>query len=98
MARYKRKSIEVDALSFEEFIQLGLKLVDEKDLINGMPWSFKVNGCAVTHEEDDHYIISTPDEDGITLRSMTPDHMLIMDHDSVYPVLKSHFDKLYTEM
>lgn len=44
-------------ISFEEFIQHGRD--NGANIVNGMPWSWKINGWPVTHENDDRYIIQT---------------------------------------
>jgi len=45
-------------VTFDEFLQYGID--HGANIVNGMPWSFMFNGHAVTHENDDLYLIGTP--------------------------------------
>jgi hypothetical protein len=44
------------SMTFDEFVEYGKAHTD--NIVNGMPWSFEFYGCAVTHENDDLYLIS----------------------------------------
>lgn len=44
--------------TFDEFVQYGRD--HGANIVNGMPWSFKFHGHAVSHETDDHYLICIP--------------------------------------
>jgi hypothetical protein len=46
-------------MSFNELIQNGL--LNGANVNNGMPWSWKINGKSITHENDNCYIIETID-------------------------------------
>ena len=46
------------AMTFEEFVEYGIAVGG--NVVKGMPWSFEFHGCAVTHENDDLYLISRP--------------------------------------
>jgi hypothetical protein len=41
--------------NFDEFVYYGVH--HGGNIVRGMPWSFKFYGHAVTHEDDNHYII-----------------------------------------
>lgn len=71
MGVYRKKPVEIEAITFEEFVQYGHE--NGGNIVNGMPWSFKYNGYPVTHENDECYLIITL---GGTMR-FTPDDMLI---------------------
>lgn len=43
--------------TFEEFIQYGINAGG--NVVDGMPWSFTFHGRAVTHENNDRYVITT---------------------------------------
>ncbi|MCW3678795.1 hypothetical protein [Burkholderia cenocepacia] len=45
-------------VTFDEFVQYGKD--HGANIVNRMPWSFVFNGHAVTHENDDLYLIGTP--------------------------------------
>jgi hypothetical protein len=46
-------------ISFDGLVQHGLN--NGANVENGMPWSWKINGKSITHENDDLYIIETMD-------------------------------------
>jgi hypothetical protein len=46
-------------ISFDEFIKHGLE--NGANVVNGLPWSWKINGKAITHENDQCYIVETID-------------------------------------
>lgn len=53
-------------ISFNELVQHGLD--NEANIVNGMPWSWKINGAAITHENDDCYIVETAYEGNQKMR------------------------------
>ena len=46
-------------ISFDEVVEHGIK--NGANVVNGLPWSWKINGKSVTHENDKCYIIETID-------------------------------------
>ncbi len=90
MALYRKKPITVQALTFNEFIKYGEGAAD--NLVNGVPWSFKINDQPITHENDKCYII-------VSTRGthyMTPDDMLIIGiRGEVYPCEVGMFKEMY---
>ena len=46
-------------ISFNELIQHGLN--NGANVVNDMPWSWKINGKAITHENNHCYLIETID-------------------------------------
>lgn len=48
-----------EQIDFNELIEHGFK--NGANVVNGMPWSWQINSKAVTHENDDCYIIETVD-------------------------------------
>lgn len=44
-------------ITFDELIEHGLK--NGANVVNGMPWSWKINGKSITHENDSTYLIET---------------------------------------
>lgn len=56
-----RESLQSQAPShqytFSEFVEYGKN--NGGNIVNGMPWSFKINGTTVTHENDQCYLICT---------------------------------------
>lgn len=46
-------------ITFDELVKHGLE--NGANVVNGMPWSWKINGKAITHENDSCYLIETLD-------------------------------------
>jgi hypothetical protein len=46
-------------ITFHEFVQHGKD--NGANIVNGMPWSWQINGKAVTHENDNRYLVETVD-------------------------------------
>lgn len=57
MAKFKKKPVVIEAITFEELVAEGI--ATGAPLINGMPWSFSYAGHPITHENDDCYQIPT---------------------------------------
>lgn len=58
MATYQERPRTVEAITFEELVEHGLK-AEGANIVEGMPWSFEYNGLAVQgfHEDNDRYIL-----------------------------------------
>jgi hypothetical protein len=90
VSKFRKKPAVIEAITFEEFIQYGR--ICGANIVNGMPWSFTYNGCHVTHENDDRYIIVT--HEGV--HNFTPNDVLVTGvTGEIYPCKKGIFDKLY---
>ena len=46
-------------ISFDELVERGLK--NGANIVDGFPWSWKINGKSITHENNKCYIIETVD-------------------------------------
>ena len=55
--KFRKKPVVIEAITFDELVAHGIAL--SGNVINGMPWSFTYNGHAITHENDDCYLIPT---------------------------------------
>ena len=89
MAKYKNKTV-IEAITFDELVEYGRN--NGANIVNGMPWSFKYNGHAITHENDECYLI--PTLEGI--HNMTPKDMLITGiNDEIYPCKIDIFEIIY---
>lgn len=66
IARLKNTTSDI-IYTFEQFIQYGID--NGANIVNGMPWSFNFHGAAVTHSDDNTYLISAPV--GKTTRDIT---------------------------
>lgn len=78
MGLYRKKPVVIEAYTWDEMLELGRKICIAEgrasNIVNGMPWSFHINGRAVTHENDRCYTICTLEGN----HHMTPDDMLII--------------------
>ena len=82
MAKFKMKPMIVEALTFDELMEYGLKHTN--DIIHYMPWSFEFMGIPVTHETDDCYIVGT--------ERFTRNHLLVIKDDEVSITEKDAFE------
>lgn len=90
MALYRKKPVVIEAISFDEFIAYGKS--NTTNIINDMPWSFTYKDQAISHENDQCYLIPTLEG---TMK-FTPDDMLITGvNGEVYPCKKDIFEKTY---
>jgi hypothetical protein len=93
MARYRKKPVEIDAITFEELVEYGKN--NGANIVNGMPWSFKYRGYPITHENDECYLILTSKG---TMR-FTPEDMLITGiKGEIYSCKKDIFEDSYDKV
>lgn len=92
MTKYTRLPKEVEAFTFDEFVEYGRQI--GANIVNGMPWSFTFHGYNVTHENDECYLI--PADEGS--HRFTPEDMLILEDDMLdtYPI--SQFELEYKKV
>lgn len=83
MAKFKMKPMIVEAITFDELVQFGLK--HTKNIYNNMPWSFEYEGVPITHETDDCYIIGGTDR-------FTKNHLLVIRDNDISIVEKDAFE------
>jgi hypothetical protein len=53
--QYRKKQAVVEAITFDALVAYGL--AHTTNIVRGMPWSFNYNGCSITHENDECYLI-----------------------------------------
>ena len=82
MAKFKMKPMIVEAITFDELVEYGLKHTN--NIYNNMPWSFEFMGIPVTHETDDCYIVGR--------ERFTKNHLLVIKDDEISIVEKDAFD------
>lgn len=93
MAKYRKKPVEIEAITFDEFITYGIKTGG--NIVNGMPWSFNYKCHPVTHENDECYLIPTLEG----TMQFTPQDMLITGvNGEIYPCKKDIFEKTYEKV
>ncbi len=90
MAKFKKKPVVIDAITFQEFVEYGKQ--NSGNIVHGMPWSFEYRGHPVTHENDKCYQI--PTLEGIY--NFTPADMLIIGvKGEIYPCKIDIFEMTY---
>lgn len=90
MAKYRKKPVVIEAITFGEFVEYGK--THEANIVNGMPWHFEYNGHRITHENDVCYLIPTLEG----THNFTPQDMLITGvHGEIYPCKIDIFEATY---
>jgi hypothetical protein len=90
MAKYRKKPVVIEAITFDEFVEYGKN--NSSNIVNGMPWSFDYKGHPITHENDQCYLIPTLEG----THFFTPNDMLITGVvGEIYPCKKDIFGKTY---
>lgn len=90
MANYRKKPVVIQAITFAELVEHGMKNGD--NIINDMPWSFNYNGHQITHENDECYLIPTLEG----THRFTPLDMLITGvKGEIYPCKIDIFESTY---
>lgn len=91
MAKFRKKPVVIEAITFDELIEHG-KGQPGASIVDGMPWSFDYNGHAITHENDKCYLIPTLEG----AMKFTPDDMLITGvKGEIYPCKTDIFEQTY---
>lgn len=57
MAKFRKKPVVIEAITFDELVEHAK--ANGAHIVDGMPWSFSYEGWAITHENDDCYLIPT---------------------------------------
>jgi hypothetical protein len=90
MGKFRKKPVEIEAITFDELVQYGKD--NSGNIVNGMPWSFNYNGHPITHENDNCYLIPTLEG----THNMTPNDMLITGvQGEIYPCKLDIFNATY---
>jgi hypothetical protein len=91
MGKYKKLPVEIEAISFDEFVQYGLN-AEGANIVDGQPWHFDYKGHPVTQENATLYLI--PTKEGVF--HFTPSDVLITGvQGEVYPCKKDIFLATY---
>ncbi len=90
MSKYRKKPVVIEAITFEELVSHGIAAGG--NIVNGMPWSFSYEGHAITHENDDCYLIPTPEG---TMRFQRGDMLITGVAGEIYPCRRDIFDATY---
>lgn len=92
MARFRKKPVVIEAITFEELVAAGV--ATGAPLTNEMPWSFEYAGHAITHENDDCYLIPTLEG---TMRFERGDMLITGVKGEIYPCKRDIFLSTYGE-
>jgi hypothetical protein len=90
MAKYRKKPVVIEAITFDELVSYGKMSVSH--LNNGMPWSFTYGGHPITHENDDCYLIPTLEG---TMKFNRGDMLITGVNGEIYPCKPDIFEKTY---
>lgn len=90
MARFRKKPVEIEAITFDELVEHGKG--SGAPLHNGMPWSFNYQGHPITHESDDCYLIPTLEG---TMRMDRGDMLITGVKGEIYPCKPDIFAATY---
>lgn len=91
MGKYKKLPVEIEAISFDEFVQYGLN-AEGANIVNGQPLHFEYKGHPVTQENATVYLI--PTKEGVM--HFTPNDVLITGvQGEIYPCKKDIFLATY---
>lgn len=92
MKKFVKKPVVIEALTFSEMVDIGRS---KGNIVNGMPWSFDINGYPISHENDECYLIGTLEG----TYNMTPKDMLIIGiKGEIYPCKIDIFNATYEEV
>jgi len=90
MAKYRKKPIIIEAITFDELIEYGR--AHGANIVNGMPWSFAYQGHPITHENDNDYLIPTLEG---TMHFNRGDVLITGVKGEIYPCKKDIFEATY---
>ena len=89
MAKFRKKPVIIEAISFEEFVQFA------KNTTEHPHWCIPYQGVNITHENDERYLI--PSLEGVM--DFTPQDMLITGvAGEIYPCKIEIFKQTYEEV
>ena len=92
MAKYRKKPVVIEAITFDELVAYGLG--HGANVQDGMPWSFDYEGQPITHENDDCYLIPTLEG---TMKFNRGDMLITGVVGEIYPCKLDIFEATYDE-
>lgn len=93
MAKYRKRPVVIEAMTFDELVQYGIE--NGGNVVNGLPWSFQINGRPITHDcqtGEDRYLISTLEG---TMEMTRNDMLIIGVQGEAYPCKRDIFAATY---
>lgn len=88
--KFRKKPVVIEALTFDELVGHGR--ANGANIVNGMPWSWQLNGRPITHENDDCYLITTLER---TMKMTRGDMLIIGVKGEAYPCKADIFAETY---
>jgi hypothetical protein len=93
MAKYRKKPVVIEAITFDELVQIGK---DQKvPLYGGMPWSFTYQNQPITHGNNDCYLIPTSEG---TMKFGREDMLITGVKGEIYPCKIDIFQATYEKV
>jgi hypothetical protein len=89
--KYYKRNASVEAVTFDELVQHGID--NGGNIVNGMPWSFRYQGHAITHENDDCYLV--PCSSGGSLKFLRGEMLVTCSDGQLFPMSMSSFTVNY---
>ena len=80
--KYYKRNASVEAVNFDELVQHGID--NGGNIVNGMPWSFRYQGHAITHENDDCYLV--PCVNGGSLKFLRGEMLVTCSDGQLFPM------------
>jgi len=90
MARFRKKPVAIEAITFDELVAHGIAAGG--NVVGGMPWSFDYKGQPITHEDDRCYLIPTLEG---TMRFECGDMLITGVKGEIYPCRADIFAATY---
>lgn len=90
MTHFRKKPVVITAITFDELVAHGI--ATGGNVVNGMPWSFSYAGHAITHENDDCYLIPTLEG---TMQMGRDDMLITGVKGEIYPCKREIFAATY---
>lgn len=93
MGKFRKKPVVIEAITFDELVQYGKE--NSGDIMNDIPWSFVYKGQAITHENDNCYLIPTLEG---TMNFNRGDMLITGVNGEIYPCAIDIFKKTYEKV
>lgn len=90
--KFRKVPVVIEAITFDELVKYGID--HGGNVVNGMPWSFQYAGHPITHENDDCYLIPTPEG---TMRFGREDMLITGVKGEIYPCKRDIFEATYEQ-
>jgi hypothetical protein len=94
VSKYYKRSAVIEAINFDDLVQHGID--SGGNIVNSMPWSFTYHGHRITHENDDCYLIASPNGGSLPFRR--GDMLTFCGDSSLFPMELAYFCMTYAEL